>query len=65
MKSWEQLVSSDMPWEMVTGEEGEGGVSAWQGLLAQHLEARQVGVDLKEVKTCDLLMLPGCDQDLL
>ena len=44
---------------------GEGGVSAWQGLLAQHLEARQVGVDLKEEKTCDLLMLPGCDPDLL
>ena len=25
MKSWEQLVSSDTPWEMVMGEEGKRG----------------------------------------
>lgn len=46
-----------MPREMVTGRRGEGGVSARQGLLAEHLEARQVGVDLKEVKTRDLMLL--------
>ena len=45
---------------MVTGGVGEEGDSARQGLLAlQHLEAQQVGVDLKEVKTRDLLTLLG------